>query len=175
MHVMLLDCWNENLAYPQLKQRLVDDWSARYGGMKDNVMKPSRRADVMLVENKGSGISILGDLRQSNIPAVPYNPGRADKISRASMAAPFLENDIFWVLESPKNKGKPRSWVKPYFEQLEQFPNGSHDEMVDCTTQFVLYARDAGLLNLPVLFPEDVEVDNEVELRKRQLRVNPYG
>jgi len=45
---------------------------------------------MMIVESKGSGISIIQDMRQSGIPASPYNPGRADKMSRAHMAAPFL-------------------------------------------------------------------------------------
>jgi predicted phage terminase large subunit-like protein len=174
-HVLLLDCWNEHLGYPQLKQRVVDDWSARYAGERNNVMKPSRRADIMLIENKGSGQSLIQDMRMSNIPVFAYNPGKSDKTARAHLAAPFLENDIFWVLESPKHKGKPRTWVNQFFEQLEQFPNAEHDEMVDIFTQFVIYARDTGQLDMPVISPEDVEVDNERELKKREARVNPYG
>ena len=174
-NVLLLDCWNKHLGYPQLKQQVVEDWSARYAGERNNQMKPSRRADIILVEAKGSGQSLLQDLRMSNIPAVAYNPGKSDKSARAHMAAPFLENDIFWVLESPKHKGKPRTWVNQFFEQLEFFPSGEHDEMVDCFTQFVIYARDSGQLDMPVFAPEDVEVDNEKELQRRETRVNPYS
>jgi len=172
-NVLLLDCWNEHLGYPALKQRVMDDWKARYGGEKDNVMKPSRKPDVVLVEAKGSGQSLLQDLRLSNIPAVPYNPGRADKVARAHISTPLLENGVFWVLESAKNRGKPRTWVQPFLDQLEQFPAGEHDEMVDCWTQATIYLRDAGQLEVAVV-PDDEPDDIDYTARQKA-RVNPYG
>lgn len=172
-NVLLLDCWNEHLGYPALKKRVMDDWAARYGGEKDNVMKPSRRPDVILVEAKGSGQSLLQDLRLSNIPAVPYNPGKADKTARAHMASPLLEAGVFWVLESAKNKGRARTWVEPFLKQLEQFPAGEHDEMVDCFTQAAIYLRDAGQLEVAVA-PDDEPDEIDYDARKKQ-RSNPYG
>lgn len=172
-HCLLLDCWNEHLGYPQLKKRVMDDWGARYGGESDNIMKPSRKPDVILVENKSSGISIIQDLRQSNIPVVPYNPGRADKITRAHLAAPLLEAGLFWVLESSKNKGRARTWVEPFLKQLEQFPAGEHDEMVDCFTQCAIYLKDSGQLDI-VVVPDDEPDEVDYEARKKQ-RINPYG
>lgn len=173
--VLLLDCWNEHLPYPKLKQRVMDDWQAKYGGEKNNLMKPSRKPDVILVEAKGSGQSLLQDLRTSNIPAVPYNPGRADKITRAHMTTPLLETEIFWVLESAKNPGKPRTWVAPFITQLEQFPAGEHDEMVDCFTQAVIYLRDIGQLEFAVVPDEDPEeIDYDARKKHRQV-VNPYA
>jgi len=172
-HVLLLDCWNEYLGYPTLKKRVMDDWKAKYGGERDNIMKPSRKADVILVEAKGSGQSLLQDLRLSNIPAVPYNPGKADKVARAHMASPLLEAGVFWVLESNKQKGQPRTWVAPFLNQLEQFPAGEHDEMVDCFTQATIYLRDAGQLEVAVAPTEDPEELDYHE--KRRSAVNPYG
>lgn len=172
-NVLLLDCWNEHLGYPELKRRVMDDWQARYGGEKDNVMKPSRKPDVVLVEAKGSGQSLLQDLRLSNIPAVPYNPGRADKVTRAHMASPLLEMGVFWVLESTKHKGRPRTWVQPFLDQLEQFPAGEHDEMVDCFTQTAIHLRDSGQLEVPVVpLDEPDEIDYEA---RRQAKINPYA
>jgi len=171
-HALLLDCWNEHLGYPALKKRVMDDWQARYGGEKDNIMKPSRRADIILFENKSSGISILQDLRQSNIPAVAYNPGKADKIARANMATPLLEAGVFWVLESAKNKGKPRTWAQQFLDQLERFPAAAHDEMVDCWSQATIYLKDAGHLDIPVIPDEDPD---ERDYHRPQNRSNPYG
>lgn len=170
---LLLDCWNEYLGYPALKKRIMDDWQARYGGEKDNLMKPSRRADVILVENKSSGISIIQDLRQSRVPVVPYNPGNADKVARAHLSLPLLESGVFWVLESPKNQGKPRTWVLPFLDQLEQFPAGEHDEMVDCFSQAVIYLKDACQLDIDVV-PEGEPDDDDRNVR-RKASVNPYG
>ena len=172
-NVILLDCWNEHLGYPELKKRVLDDWQARYGGEKDNVLKPSRKPDIILIEAKGSGQSLLQDLRLSNIPAVPYNPGKADKVTRAHIASPLLEAGVFWVLESNKNRGKPRTWVDQFFSQLEYFPAGEHDEMVDCFTQATIYLRDAGQLEVveaPVEDPEEIDYHE-----KRRTATNPYG
>lgn len=171
-HAILLDCWNEHLGYPALKKRVMEDWQARYGGEKDNVMKPSRRADTILFENKSSGISMLQDLRQSNIPAVAYTP-KTDKISRVHLATPLLEAGVFWVLESPKNKGKPRTWVQPFLDQLEQFPAAEHDEMADCWSQATIYLKDTGQLDVPVIATEDPE-ERDYDARKRN-SANPYA
>lgn len=171
--VLLLDCWNEHLGYPALKKRVMEDWQARYGGEKDNLMKPARKADVILVEAKGSGQSLLQDLRMANVPAVPYNPGKADKIARAHRASPLLETDVFWVLESAKRKGCPRTWVEPFLTQLEQFPAGEHDEMVDCFTQAVTYLRDTGHLE-NVTVPDD-EIEEIDYNERRKALVNPYA
>lgn len=171
-HVLLLDAWADRLGYPALKKKVMEDWLAKYGGVKNDRMKPSRKADVILVEAKGSGQSLLQDLRLSNIPAIAYNPGKADKISRAHMVAPLLEMDCFWVLESTKTLGRPRNWVTPFLDQLEQFPAGEHDDFVDTATQCFIHLRDSGQLEVSVSPFEEPE---EKEYSKSDVRVNPYG
>ena len=172
-HVLLLDCWQEQLGYPKLKERVIADWGARYGGEKDNVMKPSRRPDIIIIENKGSGQSLIQDLRQSNIPVTPYNPGRADKVARAHMVAPLLESGCVWVLESNKNAGKPRTWAQPFLDQCERFPMGAHDDYVDTFTQMMIYLKDSQQLET-ISAPEDEPDEIDYDARKKQ-RSNPYG
>ena len=171
-HALLLDCWNEKLGYPALKEKVIKDWGAKYGGVKGDRMKPSHKADVIIVEAKGSGQSLLQDLRLSNIPVVAYNPGKADKVTRAHIAAPLLESDVFWVLESTKNVGKPRNWAVPFLDQLEQFPAAEHDEMVDCFTQVVIHLRDTGQLEVPVHPKDDPD---DIDYHAKKPKVNPYG
>jgi hypothetical protein len=60
---MLLESWAEHLTYPKLRTKLLDDWKAEYGGMPGDPVHPSRRADVVLIEEKGSGQSVVQDLR----------------------------------------------------------------------------------------------------------------
>lgn len=172
-HVLLLDCWQEQLGYPKLKERVIADWGARYGGEKDNVMKPSRRPDIILIENKGSGQSLIQDLRQSNIPVTSYNPGRADKVARAHMVAPLLESGCVWVLESNKNAGRARTWAQPFLDQCERFPMGAHDDYVDTFTQMMIYLKDSQQLEI-VSAPEEEPDEIDYDARKR-MRVNPYG
>lgn len=174
-HVLLLDAWAEHLSYPNLLERVIADWGARYGGVKNNPLKPSRKPDTIIIEAKASGQSLIQSLRLSNLPVVPHNPGRADKVARANLVAPILEAECVWVLESNRNKGKPRNWVMPFLNECEQFPNSDHDDYVDTFTQMLRYLTDSGELDI-LSAPNDIleEVDYERE-KKTRLRVNPYG
>ncbi len=175
---LLLDSWTEHLAYPKLRQKIIDDWKAEYGGAEPGTpgeqLHPPRRPDLLLIEEKGSGQSVMQDLRLANIPCVPYNPKRADKTARVAMTAPLLELDTFYVLESrrPEDKGKPIKWARPLLEQCEQFPNAEHDDLVDTFTQAAIYLRDAGLIELPYSAADPVEDIDYVE--KKRARTNPY-
>jgi predicted phage terminase large subunit-like protein len=175
-HVMLLECWADHLTYPVARKRLMDDWrSARYGGDKTDPLNKPRRADVVLIEEKGSGISLLQDLRLANLPIKGYNPGKADKTARAHMASPFLDQDIVWVLESKRDKGEPVKWARPFLEQCEQFPNAEHDDMVDTFTQAIIYLRDADQLELPAVPDEQPEEVDYVARRNARQPENVYS
>jgi phage terminase large subunit-like protein len=108
------------------------------------------------------------------VPVVAYNPGRADKIARAHMTAPLLELGCFWVLESKKDAGEPMRWARPLLKQMEEFPNGEHDDLVDTLTQAAIYLRDAGMLELRIIESEDpAEVDYH-ERKRTSRNANPY-
>lgn len=172
-HVLLLDCWNEHLEYPALRKRAMEDWNARYGGVKNDVMKPSRKVDMFLIENKGSGISLIQELALAGVHTRPYNPGLSDKISRAHMVSPIIEADVVWVLESKRDRGRPISWARPMLDQLEAFPNAEHDEMSDCISQALAWLRDAHMLDLDFVSPDEIEERDYA--RERKQAVNPYG
>lgn len=174
---VLLDCWTEHMTYPFLRDKVLDDWRADYGGSlqangKKDPLHPARKADMILVEDKGSGISLLQDLRTANLPVKGYNPGRADKIARAHIVAPLLEADLFYVLESKKEPGKPVTWARPLLTQCEDFPNGEHDDLVDTFTQASIYLRDAQFLEIRVAPEEEPE---ELDYHALKGRSNPYA
>lgn len=167
--VMLLDAWDDHLEYPDLRRKLIADWKAVYGSQKGTGQRehPGRRADICLVENKGSGISLLHDLQRARVPAIAYNPGKADKYQRASLALPAYEMGVFWVPESRVDKGQATTWARPFLKQLHKFgpKTADHDDYVDTFTQAVIYLRDAGLLVL-----DAVEDDEEPEADYRRSR-----
>lgn len=161
---ILLDCVAERMGYPQLKRKVMDEWSSCYG-------ETSRRADTIIVEQKASGQSILQDMRQAGIPAIPYNPGRADKMVRIHNIAPLVDAELIYIPESAKNKGEFVSWAKPLIKELELFPNGAHDDLVDSTTQALIYLKDANWLTSGY-----IEEENEEEYANpRIIRENPYS
>ena len=169
-NAMLIDAWDEHLSYPDLRARAVKDWTTEYGGMtKDSPYSRARRPDRILVEAKASGQSLLQDLRLAKVPAVGYNPGQADKVSRAHQAAPTLELGLLWVPESGKNPGHPVSWAAAFLKQLGKFPVAEHDDYVDTFTQAIIYFKNDGWFELP----QAKDID-EPRISNKP-RVNPYA
>jgi hypothetical protein len=169
-NVMVIDAWDEHLSYPDLRARAIKEWATEYGGMsKDSAFHRARRPDRILVEAKASGQSLLQDLRLAKVPAVGYNPGNADKVSRAHQAAPTLELGLLWVPESKKNRGQPVSWAAQFLKQLEKFPVAEHDDYVDTFTQAVLFLKNERWFDLPKA--RDID---EPRVRDRN-KVNPYA
>jgi predicted phage terminase large subunit-like protein len=165
---MLLDCWADHLAFPQLRTRLIDEWHSVYGKTKE---RKGKKADVLLIEAKASGLSLIQDLRQANLPAIPYNPGSADKINRAHQMSPILELDCLWIPESGKEIGKPVTWARDFIAELTVFPNGSHDDQVDAATQSIIYLRDMGYFELAYADVDEIE---EIDYNAKKKR-NPYS
>ena len=105
----------------------------------------------------------------AKVPAIGYNPGNADKISRAHQASPTLEMGFLWLPESGKNRGQPVSWAQAFLKQLAKFPVAEHDDYVDTFSQAVIYLKNEGWFDLPQARDRD-----EPKQYKRE-RVNPYA
>lgn len=161
-HAMLLDCWEEHLGLPDLMRRVKRELNTAYGDDEDAALikpmygsaKPltsGRKPDILLIEDKGSGISLRQSLERAGIMAYAYNPGRADKLSRLHVVSPVFAQRRVWVPESEKMPGKPRTWCEGLISQLCTFAGeGSikHDDHVDQTTQAIRLMLDKGLLKL---------------------------
>lgn len=169
-NAMLIDCWDEHLSYPELRTRVIKDWTTEYGGTsKYTPFAKAKRPDRILVEAKASGQSLLQDLRLARVPAVGYNPGLSDKVSRAHQASPTLELGKLWIPESGKNPGHHVSWADGFIKQLSKFPVAEHDEYVDCWSQAIIYMKNEGWFELP----KAKEIDEPKQ--KQKTLVNPYG
>ena len=125
------------------------------------------------MEAKASGQSLLQDLRLANIPATGYNPGNADKISRAHQSSPTLELGLLWIPESNKNPGHFISWAQPFIKQLSKFPVAEHDDYVDTFTQAIIFLKDGGWFELPKAEYDQIDEFDYNERKKR--RGNPYA
>lgn len=167
---MLLDCWADHLTFPDLRSKLVEEWHAVYGKSSS---RKGKKPDAFLIEAKASGLSMIQDLRQANIPAIPYNPGNADKVNRAHQVAPVLELDCLWIPESGKEPGKPVTWARGFLKELEVFPNGERDDQVDQFTQAIIYLRDQGWFELAYAELDEIEEYDYEADRKR--KINPYA
>lgn len=182
-HVMLLDAWREWLEYSKLRHKMMELWTdAKYGGRKDPVtgqddlLHPPRRADMLVLEKRGSGLSLVQDLRRASLPLHDYDPGGRSKVARAHQTESVMATKCVWVPESHKEAGKPVSWARDLIEECLLFPNAEHDDFVDTTTQSLIWLSATGHLEMPAVKEEDVvqEVDYSMYSAKGA-GANPYG
>ena len=160
--VMLLDAWSDHLGFPELRARVQKEYSNSMYGPKDDL----RRADTVLIEDKGSGISLRQDL-SSTVPIFPYNPGRADKIERLHAVSHIPCQGMVFIPESQRHPGQAVTWAQPLLEQLCCFPLVENDDYVDTTSQAWRYLKDIGFLVV-----DDIPVEEEF-YNPRTAR-NPY-
>ena len=168
MSVLLIDCWAEHLSFPQLKPKVLDEWRVSYGEGRD-----AKRPDLIIVEDKAAGISLIQELRHAHLPVVPWNPGKADKMQRLQITASIFATGRVWLPESSVRKGYVKDWAEGFLSQICSFPDSSHDDYVDSATQAIRYLKDAGWLDINP--PARYDDDDDDYLEIQQQRVNPYA
>ncbi len=161
MCAMLIDCWEDFLAYPDLRPKVIDEFKSVYG-------EPGKKTDLVLVEDKASGISILQDLQRAGVPCRAYNPGKADKVQRLHLVANIIMHGRVYIPESTVHPGEPRDWAEPLVSQICSFPEAERDDLTDTTTQALRLLRDMGFLNFDPVPEEEYDED-------RGKRANPYA
>lgn len=175
MAVMLIDAWQDRLQYPDLRPKVIDEFKVSFGtdpeAERTEGFVKGKRVDLILVEDKAAGISLIQDLQRAHLPVRAYNPGKADKIQRLSIVANIIANRRVWIPESSRRKGYVRDWAEAFVSQICSFPDSTHDDFVDSCTQALRYLRDAGFLDID---PSPVD-DDEDYAEYLPKRVNPYA
>jgi predicted phage terminase large subunit-like protein len=169
MSVMLIDCWTEYLQYPELRPRVIEEFASIYGD--EDEFGHGKKVDMILIEDKSAGISLVQDLQRAGLPVRSYNPGKADKMMRLNIVSPIIQRGRVYLPESTKKAGAARDWCEPLINQICSFPESRHDDLVDSTSQALRILRDIGFLVIDYIADNsDMYVD---ETRPR--RVNPYA
>jgi predicted phage terminase large subunit-like protein len=116
--------WRARVEYPQLK-RMVEELAAAW------------RPEAVVVEEKGSGQSLVQSLKQeTELPVVGFKV-EADKVSRAHGVTALFESGRVHL-------PKAAPWLADFLGELELFPAGAHDDQVDTVTMALAYLRDQG-------------------------------
>lgn len=129
----LLDVFRGRLDYPDLKKKAIElarKWNANYA----------------LIEDMGSGIQLLQELRRELSPKeIRLRACRpvGDKIVRMSNQTAKIEaGEVLF----PKNA----HWLTEFVEELLAFPEGKHDDQVDSVSQYLSSVKEACRPNLVV-------------------------
>lgn len=186
---MLLDAWEDHLGFPALIRRVKEERLMTYGDSEEPLIRPAlidklqrprhqgRPPDLILIEEKGSGISLIQSLAVESILAETYNPHGQDKLSRLHTASPMFSHGRVWAIESRIAKGEPRTWAEPVIAQFCTYVGeGSleHDDLLDTGTQaLILFMHKYG-----IKFTNRVSVEEQtkraLEQLKRKRLSNPY-
>ena len=176
MAVMLIDAWQDRLQYPDLRPKVIEEFKVSFGSDPEAEGRGNftggKKVDLVLVEDKAAGISLIQDLQRAHLPVRAYNPGRADKFQRLSIVSNIISHKRVWIPESTQRSGYVRDWAEGFVSQICSFPDSSHDDYVDSCTQALRYLRDAGFLDIDPLIIEDDDDYYEGGRKKRQ---NPYA
>lgn len=176
MAVMVIDAWQERMQYPDLRKKVRDEYEVSYGADSEidtGEFIKGKRVDLILVEDKAAGISLIQDMQRAHLPVRAYNPGRADKVQRLSIVANIIAHGRVWIPESTQRKGYVRDWAEGFVSQICSFPEATHDDYVDACTQALRYLRDSNLMSIDAA-PYDASEDYADAYGKRS-RVNPYA
>lgn len=191
LQVMLLDCWEDRLGFPALMKRVKRERLLTYGDASEPKLKPAvddvryrishqgRKPDLLLIEEKGSGISLRQALAVENVITESYNPGKMDKLSRLHAVSPMFAHGRVWAVESDVRSGQPKTWANPLISQVCSFVGeGSieHDDLLDTTTQALKLFMDKFFG--PLEFKQDVEEimrQQAIARMKKLQRKNPYA
>lgn len=191
-NILLLDAWEDWLGYPDLIKRVRRERQLTYGDSDEPVYKAKiipkasraghqgRKIDLILIEQKGSGISLIQSLATENILAQAYNPGREDKLTRLHLVSPLWPHGRVWAPESELNPGKFKSWADPVISQVCSYlGEGSidRDDLLDTTTQALRYFMDHFIGPLTELADAETEARRKAQLienRRAKVKSNPY-
>lgn len=123
----LLHVYRERVAYPKLKKdaiSLANEWINKKHLFAAHILF------TILIEDKGSGQSLIQDLRhETKFNIVAIEP-EGDKVTRAHVCTPQFEAGKVFLL-------KGATWLEDYMKELLAFPNAIHDDQVDMTSQFL--------------------------------------
>jgi phage terminase large subunit-like protein len=157
-NMMLLDCWEDHLGFPALVARAQKEMRREFGRRSETLFQPMigqsmhaeqvKRPDLMIIEEKGSGISLRQMLSQEGQDSWPYNPGKADKLSRLHSVSHVAANLRIWLPESTKAKGEPRNWTKKMLDEVCTYSGPGttkHDDHVDVFSMCARYYADRWL------------------------------
>lgn len=126
---MLVYAWAEHLEFNELIKK-IKQTAKRF------------KVDMVRVESKASGISVIQELRREsqdeNWSIHHDNPGAQDKVARAYAVQPSFEDGLIFAPDT--------TWAETVITQCAVFPKGKHDDLVDTVTQAIGYLRKVSIL-----------------------------
>lgn len=135
VNIILLDAFQERMEFPELKDKAIS-------------MYREWEPDACIIEAKAAGAPLVFELRRMGIPVSEYTPSRGnDKFVRLNSVTDLFRSGKVWAPDM--------RWAHEVIEQMAAFPNASHDDLVDSSTQALIRFRQGGFIRLQSDEPDD--------------------
>jgi predicted phage terminase large subunit-like protein len=113
----LIDVWRKRVDYPELKAAV-------------QILATKYKAKCILVEDTGTGTSLVQELRRGKVSGIVAVKPERDKVSRmAVVSAKFESGQVFLPQRA--------SWLADFERELFAFPGGKYDDQCDSVSQAV--------------------------------------
>jgi predicted phage terminase large subunit-like protein len=116
--VYVLDVVRERLEYPDLRRKVIE---------VHRRWKNCANSYALVMEDKGSGMSLIQELKREGIRAIGVKP-TADKIIRMNAHTARIEAGCVHL---PRKAG----WLEEFRREMMLFPAGKYDDQVDALSQ----------------------------------------
>ena len=140
-NVMLMSGWAERLELHRLVTKVAETCR-------------KMKVDLLLIENKASGISVHQELRRlyrtENFGVRLLDPKGMDKVSRVYAIQHLFSEGLIYAPTS-------KTWADNVITQCTQFPKGKHDDIVDTVSQALRWLRSTGMINRAAERIADIE------------------
>jgi predicted phage terminase large subunit-like protein len=117
--IYLLDVFREKLNYPDLKRAVKR-------------LAQTRRATVVLIEDKASGTQLVQELVSEGLHIVKRVKPEGDKVMRLNAQTATIENGFVYLPDSAP-------WLAEYLHELTTFPSSKFDDQADSTSQALAF------------------------------------
>jgi predicted phage terminase large subunit-like protein len=114
----ILEVVRQRLEYPDLRRKVVE-LHRKWRTVTTNY--------ALLIENKGSGIGLIQDLKREGIYAVAVKPG-ADKLMRMNAHTARIEAGCLHVPQRA-------AWLEDFRAEIVAFPASRHNDQIDALSQ----------------------------------------
>ena len=144
--LILLSNKRDRLEYPELRKTAQE-------------MYDKYNPDIVIIEKKASGQSLIQDMRRAGLPILEYNPDK-DKVSRVYASTPILEAGRVWVPDKP--------FSYDLINEAITFPNATYDDQVDAMVMAILYLKESWRVDHPLdaYLIDELEDKNEFKQKK---------
>lgn len=149
--LILLGAWRKRVEFPELYeavQRMSQDYAAT---TKDRPISRARKPDLVMVEEKASGIPLIQTFNKSGALLTPWRPDKyGDKVERVRRVTHLLESGRVYIPMRAPDFKVPRGYAELLVSQAITFPNAESRDLVDTLTMTLQRVINSGWVLHPV-------------------------